>query len=240
MANLKERLLERFFKPGLVGLLLNPFYIARRGLYLELARLAPRVKGRLLDVGCGTKPYLELFKGCEYIGLEYSETGHSSPFKKADYFYSGDKFPFEDASFDALLSSQVMEHIFEPDIFLDEAYRCLKPGGDFILTVPFVWEEHEPPYDYARYSSFALDHLAKKHGFEIASHVKVGRTVCVLAQLLLGYILSAVPVKRFHVNYMLTAPFVFPVNLLALALTELLPGDDGLYLDNVLHLKKPK
>jgi hypothetical protein len=66
--NLKAELLKRFFKPCATGFLLNPFYIARTGLYKELKRQAASAKGRLLDIGCGTKPYAELFPCSEYIG----------------------------------------------------------------------------------------------------------------------------------------------------------------------------
>ena len=54
------------------------------------------------------------------------------------------------------MCNQVLEHVFNPDDFVREIARVLKPGGALLLTVPFVWNEHEQPYDYARYSSFGL------------------------------------------------------------------------------------
>jgi SAM-dependent methyltransferase len=68
----------------------------------------------------------------------------------------------------------VLEHVFNPDDFLNEVNRVLKPSGKLLLTVPFVWDEHEQPYDYARYSSFGLRSLLEKHGFSIVKHEKVG------------------------------------------------------------------
>ena len=52
------------FRPGLVGPFVNPFFLARRGLYTEIRRVAPKIQGLLLDIGCGRKPYQELFRSC--------------------------------------------------------------------------------------------------------------------------------------------------------------------------------
>jgi len=64
--------------------------------------------GRILDVGCGSKPYQELFGATEYIGLEIE----GSVSKDADYLYAGKVFPFNDEDFDSVFSSQTLEHVF--------------------------------------------------------------------------------------------------------------------------------
>ena len=61
------------FQPGLLGLLVNPFYFARQGLHEHLGALASAVRGRVLDVGCGQKPYRHLFDVDEYV---YIDTAH--------------------------------------------------------------------------------------------------------------------------------------------------------------------
>jgi SAM-dependent methyltransferase len=55
----------------------------------------------------------------------------------------------------------VLEAIFEPKCFLKELTRVLKPGGYALFTVPFIWDEHDQPNDFARYSSFALSTYLK-------------------------------------------------------------------------------
>ena len=61
-----------------------------------------------------------------------------------------------------MLCNQVLEHVFNPDEFLLKINRVLKNDGKLLLTVPFVWDEHEQPFDYARYSSFGLKALIEK------------------------------------------------------------------------------
>ena len=62
---------------------------------------------------------------------------------EADYFYDGQSFPFKGGSFDVVLTNQVLEHVFNPDVFLSEIHRVLTPDGVLLLTVPFLWDEHE-------------------------------------------------------------------------------------------------
>jgi SAM-dependent methyltransferase len=168
---IKNLIIKNQFEPSLIGLFVNPFFIARRGLLKSIKELGSDITGRTLDVGCGTKPYEKYFNCSEYVGLEI-ETTLNRELKKADYFYDGKKFPFGNAEFDSIVTNQVLEHVFNPDEFLDEINRVLKVGGKLLLTVPFVWDEHEQPYDYARYSSFGLKSLLEKCGFEIIEHHK--------------------------------------------------------------------
>ena len=157
---------KQMFDPGLGGGFLNPFYFARKGLNRHMRLLAPRLRGKVLDVGCGTKPYKH-FLTCEnYTGLEMDtpanrNTGH------ADVFYDGGRFPFNERVFSSILCNEVLEHVFNPKDFIKEMNRVLKKKGLLLLTAPFVWDEHEQPNDYARYSSFGLAHLLSQNGFHI-------------------------------------------------------------------------
>lgn len=228
---------EDFF-PGLIGLFTNPFWLARRGLVKNIAELANSLDGDLLDVGCGRKPYRELFKVKSYIGLDIENPGHSHENEDVDVFYDGKTFPFPDNSFDSILCNQVLEHVFNPDEFLSEIHRCLKPGGQFLLTVPFVWDEHEQPYDFARYSSFGLRHLLEKNGFEIIEQRKSVQNIAVVFQLLIAYIYKITKTRSFAVNVLLTTLLMLPLNLLGMLLGWLLPNNRDLYLDNLILARK--
>ena len=138
-----------------LGLIFNPFFFARKNLYNHIRSLSAKIFGRVLDVGCGNKPYKNLISYSEYIGLEF-DTPENRVAKKADFFYDGKYLPFKDCEFDSILTTQVLEHVFTPEIFVAELYRVLKPGGVMLLTVPFIWNEHEEPFDFGRYSSFGL------------------------------------------------------------------------------------
>jgi len=102
-------------------------------LHQHIVALAPSVHGRLLDVGCGSKPYQKCFEASEYIGLDMQGRN-----KHADRSYDGKTFPFSDGEFDAVLTSEVLEHVFNPDEFLSEINRVLRDDGVLLLTVPFV------------------------------------------------------------------------------------------------------
>jgi len=234
---LKEFIYQEQFKPRFLGLFVNPFYFARKGLYLHIRSLSSLVTGRILDVGCGQKPYESLFDVTEYIGLEI-DTPENHLYKKADHFYDGETFPFYDSSFDGVICNQVLEHVFNPDRFLMEVNRVLKHQGTLLLTVPFVWDEHEQPYDYARYSSFGLKYLLEKHGFEILEHRKSMADIRAIFQLLTGLIYKKTFTKNNLINLLITIALISPFNIIGEFASCLLPRNDDLYLDNIFLAKK--
>jgi len=234
---LKRHLSRQNFYPTFTGVFLNPFYIARRGLVSAVKDLSPVLNGHLLDVGCGSKPYESLFDIDSYTGLDIeTEVTHKRGI--ADHFYNGDRFPFDDDKFDSVLCNQVLEHVFNPDDFLSEIYRVLKPGGKLLLTVPFVWDEHEQPYDYARYSSFGLSYLIEKNGFKIIEQRKIGADASTLFQLTNAYlykiILSWPKLFRFYMNATLMAL----ISILGITAGKVLPSNSDLFRDNIILAKK--
>ncbi len=122
-------------------------------------------KSRLLDLGCGVKPFLPVYQNyCESsIGIDVVQTSHGT--EMVDMIYDGKKIPFPDGEFDYVFSTEVMEHVPEPKDFLKEIHRVLKPGGVLILTVPFMVPLHEEPYDFYRYTKHALKYLVEATGF---------------------------------------------------------------------------
>jgi len=140
----------------------------------SLRRIAPRARGRLLDVGCGDKPYASIFAPfvSSYLGVEKRESfemthtassGHARP----DILYDGWTLPFDDASFETLLCVQVLEHTPDPQRLVSEMARVMTSDGLMILTAPFSFRVHEAPHDYFRYSPYGLRELCKKAGLEV-------------------------------------------------------------------------
>jgi len=233
---LKDFIEKNQFEPGFLGIFMNPFYIARKYLLKNIKLLAPKISGKTLDVGCGTKPYEKYFKSTEYIGLEIESTIHKD-YTRADVFYKGDKFPFSDEEFDSVVTNQVLEHIFEPYIFLSEINRILKKEGVLLLTVPFSWDEHEQPFDYARYSSFGVKHLLSKNGFEIISNIKSADNITAIFQLLNGYIYKKTLRPR-RLKIFSTIFIIAPVTIMGLCLNLILPSNNDFYLDNIILARK--
>lgn len=228
---------QRFY-PGRLGWLVNPFYFARQGLREGLGEFFPQLSGRVLDVGCGSKPYRELIPAREYTGLEIDTPLARASFA-ADAYYDGRHFPFPDARFDAVLCSQVFEHVFTPADFLREIHRVLQPGGRLLLTVPFVWDEHEQPHDFARYSSFGLRAQLEQAGFRVEAQRKSVADSRVLAQLVNAYLYKVTLTRHPRLNLLMTLLLMAPVNLLGCLAGRLFPANSDLYLDNIVLARKP-
>jgi SAM-dependent methyltransferase len=234
---LRRYLIATQFKPGLFGMVTNPFYFARTRLLATLDKVAHRAHGRMLDVGCGQKPYAALFRVDEHVGLEI-DTPDNRAKKQADFFYDGEHFPFADDSFDTVFASQVFEHVFNPDQFLAEVARVLRPGGSLLLTLPFFWDEHEQPHDFARYSSFGLSHLLDQHGFKVRELHKSGADLSPVLQAWGMYAFKALTPHNPWLKLAAAGLMTAPLNIVGSALIPLFPKNDDLFLDLVVWATK--
>jgi SAM-dependent methyltransferase len=120
---------------------------------------------RVADVGAGEAPYRELFRHADYVTIDWAESLHHGPRDGVDIVASADAIPVDDASFDAVLLTQVLEHVPEPQSVLGELHRIVRPTGRAYITVPLAWELHELPHDYFRYTEEGLRHLLASAGF---------------------------------------------------------------------------
>lgn len=125
------------------------------------------LKGRMIDIGCGQKPYKDLLAPyiTEHIGVDHEYTTHNK--MNIDLFGSAYSIPADNNSFDSAICTAVLEHLEEPELALQECYRTLKPGGVAVYSVPFIWPVHEEPRDFFRYSRYGLEYLFQKVGFEV-------------------------------------------------------------------------
>lgn len=219
----------------------SPYYFIRRELLKKVATYAPQLSGKLLDFGCGEKPYKSLFKNVtDYIGLDFENEGHSHKNEQIDFFYDGKKIPFDNESFDSIFTSEVFEHVFNLPEILPELNRILKVDGKILITCPFVWNEHEIPHDYARYTRFALEDLLKKNGFSVLKIDKCGDFAMALHQMKIVYLsehrLQALPVlgklKFFTSNI---RPIIVTIkNACFILKHKILPKRYDFYLNNVV------
>lgn len=223
---------EQFF-PSWLGVFVNPFYLARKGLARALTRWSGELSGRLLDVGCGTMPYRALFATEEYVGLDI-DSERTRALDVADVLYDGKEFPFPDQVFDSALCNQVLEHVFNPEAFLSEIHRVLVPGGKLLLTVPFVWDEHEQPWDYARYSSFGLRHLLDQAGFTTEEHEKIGADAGIIWQLTNAYLYKLLIRFPKGSRLLFVVSVMALVNIFGIIAAGLLPRNLDLYLDHLV------
>ena len=141
---------------------LRRFFDLQAGsIWRDLSKVLPAASGTVLDVGCGAQPYRSLLPAdVQYVAIDTSHAREHFGYEAPDTrYFSGDRWPVEDESVDLVLCSEVLEHVLDPRLFLSEAYRCLRPGGKLLLTVPFAARWHFLPYDYWRYTPAGLKHL---------------------------------------------------------------------------------
>ncbi len=122
-------------------------------------------RGDLYDLGCGEAPFREFFEDYadRYIGVDWSASLHNT---KADIVADlNAPLPIPSGVADTVVSVSVIEHLREPQLMLSEAFRILKPGGNIVLEVPWQWWVHEAPYDFFRYTPYALQAMFSKAGF---------------------------------------------------------------------------
>jgi ubiquinone/menaquinone biosynthesis C-methylase UbiE len=162
-----------------------------------LRSIAPHAHGRMIDVGCGDKPYRKMFAPhvSEHLGIDYEETYKDSVWsskEKADFVFSGDRLPFDDASFDTVLCTQVLEHAAKPWVLFAEMTRIMRAGGVMILTIPFSYRLHSEPYDFYRYSHHGLRALSEQNGLEVVKLFPRGGFWTVIGQKLASYLVLSV------------------------------------------------
>jgi ubiquinone/menaquinone biosynthesis C-methylase UbiE len=195
--------------------------------------------GRMLDFGCGSKPYESLFAVAEYVGLDLAESGHAHEGESIDVFYDGQRIPFPDQHFDSVFSSEVLEHVFNLEHVLAEIFRVTKDGGTLLLSAPFVWDEHEAPYDFARYTSFAFEHVLQRAGFTVISLEKSGSYVETIFQMWNAYVFQHILPSNRWLRQLMTPAFVAPTTCAGLMLGRILPRDRSFYLSSIVVAQKP-
>jgi len=235
---LKNYLYKQTFNPSFLGVFINPYYIIRRGLFRGIVSHATYLKGKMLDFGCGKKPYKDLFSVDEYIGLDIEESGHSHRNEQIDIFYDGKTIPFGDNFFDSVFSSEVFEHIFNVDEIIPELHRVMKPGGYLLITLPFVWAEHEIPYDFARYTSFGIEHLLQKWGFEVIKIEKTTNYVETVFQMWNAYMYEVVLPTNLFFRAIMIPLCVAPVTIIGMVLSRMLPQNKNFYHNTIVLAQK--
>jgi SAM-dependent methyltransferase len=141
---------------------------SRTYLHRFLARAGETVQpGELvLDAGAGEAPYRRLFAHAHYETADFVAV-KGKKYRQPDYVCDLAQIPVEDARFDHVILTQVLEHLPEPASVLAELNRVLKPGGTLWLTAPLFYAEHERPYDFYRYTRYGLRHLLESAGFAV-------------------------------------------------------------------------
>jgi SAM-dependent methyltransferase len=136
----------------------------------QLAETLARFGGTVVDIGCADGRLSTMLpETCRYVGLDYPGTAVGLYETRPDVFADAAHLPFGDASVDGVILKDVLEHVRNPEMALAEIARVLRPAGQLMLWVPFLYPIHDAPHDYQRFTEHGLRAYLAGHGFEIES-----------------------------------------------------------------------
>ena len=163
---------------------LNIHYLHYKPFHRDLlAAIKNYARGKVLDIGCGNKPYEKNFAEqiTGYVGCDIIQ----SDLNKVDVLCAANNIPLENSSFDTVFSTQTIEHVEDHQGLINEAYRLVKPGGYFIVSGPLYWYLHEEPYDFFRFTKYGFTYIFEKAGFEVVQINSNGGTWATAGQTLI-------------------------------------------------------
>jgi SAM-dependent methyltransferase len=168
----------------------------------------------VLDAGAGESRFRTFFDHARYVGIDSAVGDVDWDYSDLDVVGRLEMLPVSDGSCDRVLSIVVLEHTSEPQAVLEEFYRALRRGGTVHLVVPHMWEEHQRPNDYFRYTSSGIRLLVERAGFNVLRIEPVGGFFWQLGRRLMGVLSFAQQGWRW-----ILFPFLAPVFGFLLPLT---------------------
>ena len=200
---------------------LHPRYLAIRYLRRALSKTQRFASGRLLDIGCGRKPYAALYSDqvVSHIGIDVPTSMHS--LDKIDAFATALALPIAGDAVDTVLATEVIEHVPDPRLMIGEIARVLRPSGYAIVTAPLHEPLHELPFDYYRYTHVGLTHLLNECGLEVVKVERRGGPLAVNGYLLSSYLYRHHGSKGYPTR-MAPRPLLGPIVIVACAVIQLL------------------
>ena len=135
----------------------------------EIREVSVRLgEGRVvLDAGAGEARHRRYFERSRYIALDSRYGNVKWDYSNLDVCGDLGNIPLLDASVDCILCMVVLEHTRDPRRVLGEFARVLKPGGTLVMVVPFLWEEHQIPHDYFRFTRYGVRSLFESSSLQL-------------------------------------------------------------------------
>ncbi|MFA6098543.1 MAG: class I SAM-dependent methyltransferase [Patescibacteria group bacterium] len=135
--------------------------------FVEFASKQIAPTDKILDAGAGSCPYKKYFNHASYESTDFENIFDKSSKNKHTFICSLDNIPKSDESYDAILNTQVLEHVEYPQKVIKEFFRILRPGGKLFLTAPQGWGIHGDPYHFFNFTKYGLKSLFINAGFTI-------------------------------------------------------------------------
>ena len=227
--------------------ILHPQFFMIRGEAQSVKTTLPKLRGKVLDVGCGRQLLRESIQksGCTYIGLDHPtvykrQRGEILPDILADI----ESIPLKDMSIDSVLLFMVIEHAPHPLAALKEINRVLKKNGQVFMNTTENYPGHDLPNDYFRFRMAGLISLCKEAGFKVVKKFSWGSTFQSSALNLNVFLLQEVKKLSIKVGVPATIALLiifYPLMLLSNVLAYTLSAFDtvhSLRIGNFVVVKK--
>jgi len=187
------------------------------------------VHGMVLDVGCGAQINKKRFciHDLEYIALDYEQIlqqvdsqgrgGKPGSIKRPNINATAIHLPCKKESIDTIICTDVLEHLSDPFIALLEFAQALKPGGNLLISVPFLLGEHQVPYDYFRFTRFGLISLFEKSHLMLTELLPYQNNGVSLLLMITSFVFydCLIPLKKIHpIIFVILYGFTIPINIM--------------------------
>lgn len=234
--------------PKQIRFYFSPYFIPKYYLLKDITSLVKKYqfKGRVLDLGCGQKPYQYLFKKTnKYLGIDFKNFSVNKDFKsrgpdlyfKSDYLKTSN-LNFGDESFDHAVSFQVLEHHQDPAKMVSEMARITKRGGYLMISAPFLAGLHEEPSDYQRFTKYGLIELFKKNNCRVVEIKEQGSLFSTISLLLNEYLnhFASKSKPTYFLSVVIYLPFLI-FGYVSLFLDQIFKSDK-IFFNYLILLKK--
>lgn len=200
---------------------LHPQWLVFRSEPDWFRRIGARARGRVVDVGCGRQRVRAfLSPDCDYLSTDHPGIGVEWYGSRPRVFCDAAALPFADATVDTVLLLDVLEHVGRAPQALAEVARVLRPGGELVISVPFLYPIHDAPQDFRRWTRHGLEREAAERGLAVTELAAYG-TGPELAALLANLALSRLALRLAERHNPL-ALLLLPLAALAIPLVNLM------------------
>ena len=153
-----------------------------------LATRSADIGGTFLDLGAGNQPFRPWYED----KVDRVIAADAAPLPGLDVISFAAPLPFREGVFDSILCTSVLEHVDNAEQAIAEIVRVLSPGGRLLITVPFLYPEHEAPHDYWRTTHHGLRSVLERHGLVVDDMSAQGGPILMLAHFVILAIVQAI------------------------------------------------
>jgi ubiquinone/menaquinone biosynthesis C-methylase UbiE len=190
-------------------------------IYKDAKKELPTFKGRVLDVGCGDSPYKQFLNSAQtqYTGIDIVDADTFDYQNSSIIPFDGKTIPFDNEQFDAIVCTEVLEHVEHYQLLINEMHRVKKQGARGFITIPWSARYHYIPYDYFRYTPSSLKTLFQE--FEQVSIKNRGTDLAVIAnKLIVLWFRNMLPAKKWKLIFVPFWILLLPVLFVFIAIAH--------------------